>query len=244
MIQLYKNGVINKDELLGDLSVCFNAGMHTTSIALEQAILFLAKYSNMQQEVYDQLVMNLKNNNINIDNGTNSENFDKKLYLKIIRQSDKFNAFIHETLRCHGFVTFTLLRTINKSITIIDPKNKNIKYNLPKGTRIIGNIRSINNAIDNNNNNNNNEEWNFDYNKWLKNGKFCHISNFVTFGTGLRDCAGSALAKTQLYLVIATLILKFKFCIPQSYKNSDQDYIIPTMFTPFTSTVGVCVEKR
>lgn len=30
-------------------------------------------------------------------------------------------------------------------VTLVDPKNKNIKYNLPKGTRIIGNIRSINN---------------------------------------------------------------------------------------------------
>ena len=217
-------------------------------MAMEQAILFLAKYPIMQQEIYNELCLKLKLT----EQELNDNDIDNKQFLKIVRQCPRLNAFIHETLRCHGFMSFLLTRVLTQETKIqdIDDDGNKREYILPKGLNIIGNIRSINDAIISKNGK---DYWNFDYKNWLisigsgggtGDVKFNKQFNdkFVTFGSGLRGCLGEPLAKTQLYLVIAKLMLRYQFMVPINVKKDD--FNIPTLYTPYTKTIGVMCKFR
>ena len=228
-----KNCQITMDQGMADIVISFSGGMHTTSTALEQSILYLAKCGiEIQTEIYDELK--------NVVNGNFDQLLSKRNQLKVL------SSFINEIIRKHGFIRTGAPRTIVKNDVKIELSSKKF-YIIPKGTTVFSNLNGINH---------NKEYWEnelntsdtliFDPKRFInkKTGELRRKTQLSTFGAGRRNCVGQELAMRELYLVISILVWNYQFDIPQTCSKKE-DFVIPILFEDHnTPKVGVKVIKR
>ena len=261
---------ITEDSGIADIFVAFIGGTHTTAVALEQCILYLAKCGqSLQNELYNEIcpfiIPTVHNNNDDDDDGQNyNYDYNYDAILKNCNKLDKLGSFIYEVLRIHGFIFSTANRQLIKKEEIIEVNmcigaGKNNDYNgiktkryvLPKNCTVFGNVAAINHDVN---------IWEkklksgniFEFNpkrfidsktNKMKHGKDSIKSYMITFGAGRRNCPGKELAIKELYLVMAIFISRYIFKIPNKY--IEKQYNIPRMFVKSTTpTLGVVVEKR
>jgi cytochrome P450 len=212
LIILLKNNKKNRKEgkeeisnldILKEVYTMIIAGSDTTSKTIEYGLLLLAKYPNIQQQIYDELIIN-NNNNI----------------LNVIHQLHIFRAFIYELLRLSHVAPLGMPHmTGDKDIEI---ELNGHQYILPKRTVVLGNIQSANlsNETWDNNNNNNTKTTELNLLNWLNNeNKFKMNNNLMTFGTGKRNCVGQSIAIRTLYIVFSLIIIHYKIISPNNNIN-------------------------
>ena len=99
MHEVYKsnsnyNNFITLDMLKSDILILITSATNTTSIAMESSLTFAAKYSNLQEEIYSELLKHsrkLKDNNQQLELKLQ---FNLNEYVQCV----KFRAFLNEVL--------------------------------------------------------------------------------------------------------------------------------------------------
>ena len=163
---------------------------------MDACIIHLAKYPELQKEIYSDVIEN--------ETESNSNSFSASPLLL---------AFIFELLRVMPAVPIDLPRYIENDVWVeCDDGNK---YKIPKGSLIHQNIVGINYC---------GREYEnpekFDIYRWVKKDKdtdklvFNRSQNnneLASFSYGKRDCVGKNLAKKVLQVVMTELIKNYEF---------------------------------
>lgn len=184
LIKGVDNKEISKEEMIADITTVLQVTTHTTGLAINQCMLYLAKLGIETQNIfYNELLTNSNSNMNNI--------------LSSIDKCDQFKAFIFEILRLQGANTVTLSRyygntnintNSNKNIEVSKVEyskekksNEILSYNIPFNSSIHGNIWFANHNKQDFEQN----HWDFDYKRWLNNkNEFNNKFDTATFGFG------------------------------------------------------------
>ena len=187
-----------KIKIFRDISGIMIAAIDTTTESILIVLTCLAhnKYNHYQDIIYNELksIFLTDNNAGNIDSIHKSFTAENILELKYLP------AFIFEVLRIYPTAVQTNPRIALNDI-IIDGKKV-----IPKGC-----IFDLNTIVLNKNPkywSNPNE---ININNWFdNNGKFKFNDNLTTFSYGKRGCLGKELAKKEIIIILALLLLKYK----------------------------------
>ncbi|CAN9499485.1 unnamed protein product [Ophioblennius macclurei] len=140
-------------------------------------------------------------------------------------------AVIHEAQRISNTVPLSLFHHTMKDTEVMG-------YSIPKGTIVIENLSSVLNEEG---------QWKFprEFNpgNFLDNeGEFYKPEAFLPFSSGPRVCLGEGLARMELFLILTTLLRKFKFSWP---KNAGPPDFTPVFgLTMTTRPYHMMVERR
>ena len=232
----YAIEAINVDTIMNELGMLFIGGMETTTISIESIVVHLAKYIQLQNDIYNQLLNHLQENNIKIQ--VNSNNKCKTVDTSKIdfTQLHLLRAFIWEGLRVTSAVPLGLTHYCDEEITI-DYKNK--QYTIPKNSTIMMNVLHTNTLP---------KYWDsesrFDISNWLneKTNKFEMNNKFAGFGIGRRDCAGKHLAINIIRRLVVLILINFNVYGPNGASNFGVDPAINIEFKQsFTRSVDPTV---
>ena len=275
------NGIMNKETLdrcVADMVALLLAGVDTTGHSTEVGVLLLAKYPQIQENLYKELcnVFEMDNSNSNINNNNNrfKFTFDK------IQKCVFFRAFVNETLRIAcavpngvGRAASKDLRCIKwtknngKTFNVICEERDNKKYDFGKivnnkenkiiydyeiapSVGIRPNFRYLCVADDRVWNKESNPI-NLNLNYWLRrnanSGKitFKNNLNSTPFSVGKsRDCLGQSLARKELLIFLANLIVNYKIEAQNGDASSvDINYKLGATFT-VDPQIAVRISKR
>eukprot|EP01084_Bolivina_argentea_P226055 381900_1 len=188
----------------------FMTSTETSAMMSEYALLLLAKYENIQELIYSELIHVCTANNINISD----ENI--QITAKILNKLHYLKAFIAESNRISvpTALPFGLPHcNIEKEIQI----NKNTI--IPKDSVIF--IDTSVNIYDKYWQNKNVKDINIDL--WLDKNKHFNANlnknKNIEFGIGERTCAGKAFVLRNFYILFAKLIIKYKFVYPKGQSD-------------------------
>ena len=240
---LNTNGKINNEMLVSDICNLFGAGVDTTSIVLEVAILYLCKYKNVQKDIYHELLAYSKGTANEYEN--NKREFIYGDYFKCI----KFRAFLSEVLRVGCVGPFGLPRHVSTKCVL--------KFNYNKQKKECENVLfSSVDSIDSDNSGeyeyeyiidesfilspnylyimrDNKTIWGkdsskFNINRWMTkdNKKFENNTKSMPFSFGKRNCLGQVLAEKEIRILIANLILNYQFQSNDKNVNNEKENIV------------------
>ncbi|XP_063746917.1 cytochrome P450 2J4-like [Eleginops maclovinus] len=177
----------------GNLVMCsfdlFGAGTETTSTTLRWGVLYMAKYTEIQEKVQAEIDRVIgQSREPSMEDRANMPYTD---------------AVIHEIQRMGNIVPLSLPHLTNRDFQLGG-------YTIPKGTVIIPNLTSV--MFDKN-------EWEtpntFNPGHFLnKEGKFVKKAAFIPFSMGKRVCLGENLARMELFLFFTSLMQRFTFSMP------------------------------
>eukprot|EP01084_Bolivina_argentea_P130714 230757_1 len=208
--QLVETKQISKGRQIADVLLTFAAGTDTTALTLEHGIICLAKQPVIQQRVRNELKKNIPSAGIDVV-------YDIHVLLKL----PLFRALIHEILRISSLTQLGVAHYLNNDIFYRMDNGK--QYKLAKGNLVMYNVDYIHCYSKN-------EKWRYDLftngnaiclENWLKitvkentkNIQFYMNESFMAFGYGARDCVGKQLAKKELRIVFAFLLLNYQFSL-------------------------------
>ena len=207
MLKALENGQITRSQMEVDVSAMFAAGTDTTSSTLEHAIVYTAKYGDIQEKVRQELLKNFK-----------EKTDDDKIKFDIgkLTKLPLFRAIIKEILRISSVAPGGLPHRASDDLMV---EYEGRKYQIPKGSTVIYQIAYPNT------NRNGKELFMNDYKKdgedgakrfclenWLdESGGFRPNKSELIFGHGYRDCVGKMLAMKELHMVMGYLLLNYKF---------------------------------
>ncbi|XP_064193469.1 cytochrome P450 2D9-like [Anguilla rostrata] len=137
-------------------------------------------------------------------------------------------AMIHEAQRVADTVPLSVFHTTTKDTRLMG-------YHIPKGTVIIPNLSSVLSEE---------SQWKFpkEFNpsNFLNDqGEFVKPEAFMPFSTGSRVCLGEGLARMELFLILVTLLRRFKFVWPEDGGVPDYTLIYGLTQTPKPYRLGV-----
>ncbi|XP_039988157.1 cytochrome P450 2F3-like [Xiphias gladius] len=130
-------------------------------------------------------------------------------------------AVIHEVQRIANTVPLSVFHSTTKDTELMG-------YSIPKGTMIIPNMTSVLNEEG---------QWKFPHEFNPENflndqGKFVKPAAFMPFSAGPRLCLGEGLARMDLFLIMVTLLRKFKFIWPKDAGEPDVTPIFGATLSP------------
>ena len=236
LMERHKENEITVGEIISDIQLIMSAAVDTTSNTAEMGFILLAKYPEIQEMVYNEIMTVMKNNKM--------DKFD----FNIINELHIFRAFIHEILRiaCVAITGIPHMTDKKYQITLDDGRI----FNIPKNTYLHSNNWFMLKHIDWNNNDeimkNVNNEIHLEY--WIdsETKRFKMNDNFMLFGIGKRDCVGRALAMRALYATFALFITRYKFIAKD---NDNKSMIIKQVdlvgvVLRLEPKIGVEIERR
>ncbi|XP_036376774.1 cytochrome P450 2J2-like [Megalops cyprinoides] len=188
----------NKDDAAGfteeNLLCCvvdlFVAGTETTSNTLRWALLYMAKYLEIQEKVQAEI-----DRVIGQSRQPTMEDRADMPYTY---------AVVHEIQRFANIVPFAPPRVSSKDTTLAG-------YRVPKGMMVLPMLQQILHDKDVYATPNQfNPEHFLD-----ENGKFVKKETFIPFSIGKRMCPGEQLARMELFLFFTSLLQRFTFCPPK-----------------------------
>ncbi|KAF1387217.1 hypothetical protein PFLUV_G00103070 [Perca fluviatilis] len=130
-------------------------------------------------------------------------------------------AVIHEVQRIANTVPLSVPHCTTKDTELMG-------YSIPRGTLIIPNLTSVLNEEG---------QWKFpnEFNpeNFLNDqGEFVKPEAFMPFSAGPRMCLGEGLARMELFLIMVTLLRKFKFIWPEDAGEPDYTQVYGVTLTP------------
>eukprot|EP01084_Bolivina_argentea_P303021 523114_1 len=234
----WKRNNFSFQEMMSDTQALIGNTIDTTTITLEHAVLLLAKYPDVQQQIVYEIKDVMKQHNVTEFN------------FKILHELHIFRAFIWEVLRIScavpGGVGHTLFEDmpikLSNGKTIMLSKGDTIHYNVYYIMKKIlwGNTKQIVPNIYEFENNDIHLEY------WLdsKTKKFVKNDNFVGFGSGKRNCPGQNLAIKSIYAFLGLLLTKYKFVAQNNDPNSIDIKHQWGMVMTIEKEIPVRVQKR
>lgn len=193
LYQLYEEGKISEDRLLSEMAIIFVEGFETTGHTLA----FTVYHLSMNQEHQELCYQEIRSLGIGVGRSLQASDLSSLTYL---------GCCIKESMRMHPVVSMMGRTTRSDRFTRIG------KYTIPPNTHIALPLFTIHNSIHN-----------WDDPHAFKPERFQDASidsftgpAFYPFSLGSRDCVGQALAKMELFVVLATLISEFHITLDPS----------------------------
>ncbi|KAM6938879.1 cytochrome P450 2J4-like [Lycodopsis pacificus] len=179
----------NEDNLAMCAFDLFGAGTETTSTTLRWALLYMAKYPEIQAKVQAEID--------GLIGQSRQPSMEDRANLPYT------DAVIHEVQRMGNIVPLSLPHITNRDVQLGG-------YTIPKGVTIIPNLTSV--LFDKN-------EWEtpdtFNPGHFLnEEGKFVKRAAFIPFSSGKRLCPGENLARMELFLFFTSFMQRFSFSMP------------------------------
>uniref|UniRef100_A0A3Q1FNY8 Cytochrome P450 2J6-like n=1 Tax=Acanthochromis polyacanthus TaxID=80966 RepID=A0A3Q1FNY8_9TELE len=162
------------------------AGTDTTSNTLLTGFLYLMNHPHIQERCQQEIDKVLE--------GKNRACFEDRHNMPYMQ------AVIHEVQRIANTVPLSVFHRTTKDTELMG-------YSLPKGTIIIQNMSSVLGEEG---------QWKYPHefnpdNFLNDQGEFVKPEAFMPFSAGPRMCLGEGLARMELFLIMVTLLRKFKF---------------------------------
>ncbi|KAK7877242.1 hypothetical protein WMY93_032043 [Mugilogobius chulae] len=130
-------------------------------------------------------------------------------------------AVVHESQRMADTVPLSVVHCTTRDTQLTG-------YSIPKGTIIIPNLSS---ALSEEG------QWKFPHqfnpeNFLSREGEFVKPDAFLPFSAGPRVCMGEGLARMELFLILVTLLRKFRFIWPEDAGEPDYELVFGATVTP------------
>uniref|UniRef100_A0A3P8U5S5 Cytochrome P450, family 2, subfamily X, polypeptide 9 n=1 Tax=Amphiprion percula TaxID=161767 RepID=A0A3P8U5S5_AMPPE len=183
------------------------AGTDTTSNTLLTAFLYLISHPHIQERCHQEIDKVL--------GGKDQASFDDRNNMPYVQ------AVIHESQRIANTVPLSVFHTTTKDTELMG-------YSIPKGTMIIQNLTSLHNEEG---------QWKYPHEFNPENflndqGEFVKPEAFMPFSAGPRMCLGEGLARMELFLIMVTLLRKFKFIWPEDAGEPDYTPVFGVTLSP------------
>ncbi|XP_029289152.1 cytochrome P450 2F2-like [Cottoperca gobio] len=183
------------------------AGTDTTSNTILTGFLYLMTYPHIQERCQQEIDEVLE--------GKAQASFDDRLNMPYMQ------AVIHEVQRIANTVPLSVFHCTTKDTELMG-------YSIPRGTLIIPNLTSVLNEEG---------QWKapneFNPENFLNDqGAFVKPEAFMPFSAGPRMCLGEGLARMELFLILVTLLRKFKFIWPEDAGEPDYNPVYGVTLTP------------
>ncbi|MED6255111.1 hypothetical protein ATANTOWER_004820 [Ataeniobius toweri] len=187
----------HNDNLLMTVMNLFTAGTETTSTTLRWALLFMAKYPKIQDQVQEELRSVIGGRQVQVED----------------RQNLPFtDAVIHETQRVANIAPFAISHRTSQDVTFQG-------HFIEKGTPVIPVLTSVLHDESEW------EKPNIFYPGHFlsSNGRFLKRDAFMPFSAGRRMCPGESLARMELFIFFTTLLQHFRFTPPPGVTEEELD---------------------
>ncbi|KFQ57828.1 Cytochrome P450 2C5, partial [Pelecanus crispus] len=196
VVQSGPENMYSNEDLVMSVFDLFGAGTVTTSNALVFCLLTLAKYPHIQAKVQEEIDA--------VVGAGRAPSTEDKLRMPYT------NAVIHELQRIHNTRIDNFPRMTTQDVMFRG-------HTIPKDTTVIPVLASVHT----------------DPTQWKKpkevnpghfldeKGEFRKCEAFMAFSAGKRMCPGEALARTELFLFLTTLLQSFTFQFAIEYKETD-----------------------
>ncbi|XP_049431029.1 cytochrome P450 2F2-like isoform X3 [Epinephelus fuscoguttatus] len=183
------------------------AGTDTTSNTLLTGFLYLMTYPHVQERCQQEIDKVLE--------GKDRASFDDRHNMPYMQ------AVTHEVQRVANTVPLSVFHCTTKDTELMG-------YSIPKGTLIIPNLTSVLREEG---------QWKypseFNPENFLNDqGEFVKPEAFMPFSAGPRMCLGEGLARMELFLILVTLLRKFKFIWPEDAGEPDYTPVYGVTLTP------------
>ncbi|KAK2841897.1 hypothetical protein Q5P01_012097 [Channa striata] len=183
------------------------AGTDTTSNTLLTAFLYLMTYPHIQERCQQEIDHVLA--------GKDRVSFDDRHTMPYVQ------AVVHEVQRMANTVPLSVFHCTTNDTELMG-------YSIPKGTLIIINLSSVLSEEG---------HWKFPHEFNPENflndqGEFVKPEAFMPFSTGPRVCLGESLARMELFLIMVTLLRRFKFIWPEDAGEPDYSPVYGVTLTP------------
>ncbi|XP_030587501.1 cytochrome P450 2F2-like [Archocentrus centrarchus] len=183
------------------------AGTDTTSNTLLTGFLYLINYPHIQERCQQEIDKVLE--------GKDRASFEDRHNMPYMQ------AVIHEIQRVANTVPLSVFHCTTGDTELMG-------YSIPKGTMIIENLTSVLNEEG---------QWKFPHEFNPENflndqGEFVKPEAFMPFSAGPRMCLGEGLARMELFLIMVTLLRKFKFTWPEDAGEPDFTPVYGVTLTP------------
>ncbi|KAK7906670.1 hypothetical protein WMY93_015282 [Mugilogobius chulae] len=191
------NSPFHEENLAQTVIQLFFAGTDTTATTLRWALLLMAKYPHIQDQVREEITRLIGARQVQVED----------------RKDLPFtDAVIHETQRFVGIAPFGLPHKTTKDITFQG-------HFIKKGTTIWPFLFSVLNDESQWENPNSFYPAHF----LNKDGKFKKKDAFMPFSAGRRVCLGEGLARMELFIFFVTLIQRFRFTAQPGVTEEELD---------------------
>ncbi|XP_070828228.1 cytochrome P450 2J6-like [Chaetodon trifascialis] len=183
------------------------AGTDTTSNTLLTGFLYLATYPHIQERCQQEIDKVLE--------GKDQATFNDRHHMPYVQ------AMIHEVQRIANTVPLSVPHSTTTDTELMG-------YSIPRGTLIIPNLTSLLNEEG---------QWKYPHEFNPENflndqGEFVKPEAFMPFSAGPRMCLGEGLARMELFLIMVTLLRKFKFIWPEGAGEPDYTPVYGVTLTP------------
>ncbi|XP_061773417.1 cytochrome P450 2F2-like [Nerophis ophidion] len=197
----------SEDQLLMYALDLHFAGTDTTSNTLLTGFLYLTTHPHIQEHCQQEIDQVLE--------GKDQVSFDDRHNMPYMQ------AVIHEVQRIANTVPLSVFHCTTKNTELMG-------YSIPKGTMIIPNLSSVLHEEG---------QWKsphqFNPENFLNGqGEFVKPEAFMPFSAGPRMCLGEGLARMELFLIMVTLLRKFKFMWPEDAGEPDFTPVYGVTLTP------------
>eukprot|EP01084_Bolivina_argentea_P189506 325880_1 len=226
---------LTNEELFSDVASLLFPSIDTTSSVLGFCLLLLCKYPiKVQKFIYEKELKPVFNGNVD----------NIQLSQEMLNKIPYFRAFIHETLRIYPPATTTAVRFLPYDAEPIKiGMDSNESYEINSNTVFVINTVGIGRNpafwVKNKDkiNNVNMKEIHFDF--WIdENGLFKQNKSLTTFSMGRRECLGKQVALRNMYVVLAALMLRYKFSV-EDYVHWEIPEIDDVLITPGNAKISV-----
>ncbi|XP_051807627.1 cytochrome P450 2F2-like isoform X1 [Acanthochromis polyacanthus] len=221
-----EDSTFSEDKLIFTALDLLFAGTDTTSNTLLTAFLYLMNHPHIQErcqqeidkvlEGKDQVCFDDRHQMPYVQTNENKQTKEKKLFECLFIQ-----AVIHESQRIANTVPLSIFHCTTKDTELAG-------YYVPKGTMIVQNLTTVLKEE---------EQWKYPHEFNPENflndqGEFVKPDAFMPFSAGPRMCLGEGLARMELFLIMVTLLRKFKFIWPEDAGEPDYTPIFGVTLTP------------
>ncbi|XP_054907667.1 cytochrome P450 2J6-like isoform X2 [Poeciliopsis prolifica] len=185
----------------------YAAGTDTTSNTLLTGFLYLMIHPHIQERCQQEIDRVLQ--------GHDQVTFEDRHSMPYTQ------AVIHEIQRIANTVPLSVFHCTTKDTELMG-------YSIPQGTMIIQNLTSVLREEG---------QWKFPHefnpeNFLNEQGEFVKPEAFMPFSAGSRICLGEGLARMELFLIMVTLLRKFKFIWPEDAGEPDLTPVFGATLTP------------
>ncbi|XP_041852022.1 cytochrome P450 2F2-like [Melanotaenia boesemani] len=197
----------SEQQLISTCLDLYGAGTDTTSNTVQTAFLYLMNYPHIQERCQQEIDQVLE--------GKDRPSFEDRNNMPYMQ------AVIHEVQRIANTVPLSVFHCTTRDTELMG-------YSIPKGTMIIQNLTSVLREEG---------QWKFPHefnpeNFLNEKGEFVKPEAFMPFSAGPRMCLGEGLARMELFLILVTLLRKFKFIWPEDAGEPDFTPVFGITMTP------------